>query len=143
MAPLLWLAVAVTAASASCPTEEWKLNDGNCYWVSPFDVEWLSGDLACHTEFRGARMVSIHDNLESAFVFERVGAAWLGFRRYDTDSDWYWTDGSPANWTNWCDGQPAGDGQRFAYTPSGGNGCWATSDLNGYTHVVCKVPEQD
>ena len=89
-------------------------------------------------------MVSIHDDLENAFVFERVASfTWLGFVRYGTDTDWIWTDGSPANWTNWCEGQPAGEGERFAYLPGGENSCWKTSDISGHVPVVCKVPEQD
>ena len=145
MAPPLWLAVAtvaVTAASASCPTD-FQLDRGNCYWEAPFGVDWQSGELTCYTKFPGSHMVSIHDILENAFVFETMAtySTWTGLRRIHTDSDWYWTDGTPANWTNWCDGQPAGDGERFAWLSGASNGCWSTSSVTGYTNVVCKLPE--
>ena len=88
-------------------------------------------------------MVSIHDALENAFVFERVASyGWIGFGRPDTGKDWYWTDGTPANWTNWCAGQPKYDGERFAVISAADNGCWHTANVTGYTYVVCKVPEQ-
>ena len=89
-------------------------------------------------------MVSIHDNLENAFIFERVtpmGDAWIGFIRPDTDAAWYWTDNTNPNFTNWCAGQPTGTGERYAWVPSDGTDCWHTSDVHAWTQVICKVPE--
>ena len=145
MAPLLWLAVvsvAVTAASASCPTEEWLLDRGNCYWKSPFTIDWESGEMACYFEFPGSHLVSIHDDMENAFVFEHVSNwTWLGF--ITSDGPWHWSDGSPANWTNWCDGQPTDYFEGYAILFPEENGCWWTGNNYRYAPVVCKVPEQD
>ena len=148
MAAALWLAVAgvtLTAASAACPSEEWILNDGNCYWKTPFETEWHSGELACHTEFPGSHMVSIHDAIEDTFVHERVATwTWLGLRQHDTGASWAWSDRSDVNWTNWCDGQPAGTGELVAWMNTPDNGCWrASAAVGSYRPVVCKVPEQD
>ena len=91
-------------------------------------------------------MVSIHDILEDAFVYERVASyTWIGFRKTANSASWNWSDGTSANFTNWCDGQPVGDEERFAWMPSGSeyNGCWWTSGVDDYAPVVCKVPEQD
>ena len=88
-------------------------------------------------------MVAIHDNIENAFVSERMSGSWLGFRRQATDTDWYWTDHTPVNYTNWCSGEPHGDGERFAWLSGDPTGCWSTASLEGLSAVVCKVPEQD
>ena len=142
MAPLLWLAVAITAASAYCPTEEWLLDidSGNCYWKSPFTVDWHSGEQTCYFEYPGSHMVSIHDNLENFFVFERVANhTWLGLRT-DTGSGWYWTDHTPANFTKWCDGYPTGESDRVAWLPTERDGCWREGPGTKYIPLVCKVP---
>ena len=145
----LWLAMAgatLTAASAACPSEEWIPYDGNCYWKTPFDTRWLSGEDICNTAFPGSHMASIHDSLENAFIYEYVAnftSTWIGFRRYDDDVPWSWSDGSPANWTNWCDGQPFGYGERFGYMAPDHHGCWMTSNTSGDLPLVCKTPEQN
>ena len=147
MAPALWLAVvSVTAiaGSTACPSEEWLLNDGNCYWKAPFEIAWMSGDETCYSKYEGSRMVSIHDMVENAFVTERVGNGrnfWIGIWRRGTGYDWEWTDGTPVNYTNWCEGQPPEDGQVMAYIPASKNGCWVTSSYIGYTSLVCKVAD--
>ena len=148
MAAALWLTVVgvtLTAASAACPSEEWILNDGNCYWEAPFHIEWHSGEFACHTEFPGSHMVSIHDYIENAFVFERLGWNWLGLTQPKSSDPWHWTDGSAVNWTNWCPGQPEGTGELFAWLHQPDNGCWRTAELawSSSKPLVCKVPEQD
>ena len=87
-------------------------------------------------------MISIHDMMENAFVAERLGGNWIGLWIRDDNHSWGWTDYTPVNYTNWCQGQPAGNGQRFAYLPGGDDDCWKVSDLYGYTHTVCKTPEK-
>ena len=147
MATGLWLAVVsgvVAAATAACPPD-WLGDRGNCYWVTPYQVEWKSGSLACYTANPMSQMVTIQDMVENAFVAETVlgtGDAWIGIWRKFDDSDWEWIDKSPVNYTNWCEGQPRGDGQLFAWIAhTNPNGCWSTSTENGFTDAVCEGPD--
>ena len=140
----LWLTVVgatVAITSAACPSEEWLLNEDYCYWVTPIKVDWKGADVVCYDKHPEARAVSIHDMIENAFVAERFehSSPWIGLFRFNTNSEWAWTDGTPVNFTNWCQGYPAGDGQRFAYIPPGVNGCWHSYDFTGYVRTVCKT----
>ena len=148
MVPVLWFALAggvIAAAIAECPAGWQRSDQGKCYWLTPFQDDWKSADGVCYAVHPGARLVSIQDMLENAFVAERVAAGrtvWIGFwRRYDS-GDWEWADGSPANWTNWCEGQPQGGGQIFGYISSNSDtGCWTSHDDTGYAHVICEAPD--
>ena len=142
---LVTVGVVAAAVSAGCPSSEWILYDGYCYWRSPFTVQFEEGEHVCHTEFAGSHMVSIHHYPENAFVFGDVmqdSPAWIGFERGSDSEPWRWSDGSADDWTIWCAGEPAGWGERLAFMHPNHRGCWTTTDANSFTHVVCKIPEQ-
>ena len=90
-------------------------------------------------------MISVHDMLENAFVAERVAVDqdfWIGFWRQGTSFEWAWIDDTTVDFTNWCDGEPPGDGQLFAWISySSGDFCWKTTGTTGYTYAICKIPD--
>ena len=109
-------------------------------------LEWKSGAGDCYAANPKSHLVSIHDMLENSFVAERVlgnGEGWIGLWKRNDGTGYGWSDGSPVNYTNWCEGEPQGDGQRFVYIsrPPRPNGCWLTIGEVGYTVAVCEAPD--
>ena len=92
-------------------------------------------------------MVSIRDQAENDFVFDRFGRwglFWLGGHATCSGcDDWTWSDGSDFSFTYWDQGQPDNGvtfpedciemGHRM-YTPAS----WNDLECNLYNDVVCE-----
>ncbi|XP_043202106.1 salivary glue protein Sgs-3-like [Amphibalanus amphitrite] len=145
LARLTALCAALAAAGAACPSPEWQLYRGQCYWFSSFPLEWRSVASVCELQAPGSRPVSVHDVQVNAFLTEQVlqyQSGWLGLRRSDTGRPWVWSDGSVYDWHNWEPLQPHGDGERCALIHEGGTGGWRTADCSlGYYRFICQKDE--
>ena len=139
---LVLLVAVITAASATCPSSEWKQFLDKCYWASNYTLTWQEAKNVCRS-FTGADMVSVHDPVLNNFIYADVinGNTWLGFRRFDDDAPWLWTDGSVNDYTNWSGGDPAwtGEGCAIIY---GSSGQWTGYDCDDdYYFFQCQVGE--
>ena len=93
--------IAITAASASCPSEDWQEFFGMCYWRSSFSMPWTSVASACQSLFPGSQAVISSDFTINSFLSDRVmhgERAWIGLC-CEGDcigrDDFRWLDGSP------------------------------------------------
>ncbi|KAF0301001.1 Collectin-12 [Amphibalanus amphitrite] len=140
------LSAALATAGAVCPSPQWLLYRDQCYWASPFPLEWRSVASVCELQAPGSRHVSVHDLQVAAFVAEQVlngTGGWLGLRRPNESAGWQWSDGTPYDWHDWAAGQPRGDGERCAYLQRGGTDGWRDGDcIVSYLRFVCQTEDQ-
>ena len=92
-------------------------------------------------------MISIHDLVQNAFVYENVADGlngyWLGLRRSTTGADWVWSDGSHFDFSKWGPDQPPADGQRCGHYGNGQEGDWSANDCNSHRDfLLCQINEE-
>ncbi len=94
----------------------------------------------------GGHLASIHSAEENEFIHQTFGnfngqdrRLWIGFTDQNSEGEWYWSDGSAVDYTNWNPGEPnnANNVEHFAEM-LGSNGAW--NDLNdagaGFVHLA-------
>ncbi len=91
----------------ACP--DGVLQDGRCYKVISQNSTWFEAQDACLAW--GGQLVSIGSKADNDFVRglgNQAGCSdvWIGFNDLAKDDTWVWSDGSPANYDNWADGEP-------------------------------------
>ncbi|CAJ0601895.1 unnamed protein product [Cylicocyclus nassatus] len=79
------------------------------YWANMYDAETLCRSF-------GAHLASIHSNEENQFVADLSKSGkpwtdwhdltWIGLKQLDSNSDWYWIDGTRVNYMSWAPGEP-------------------------------------
>jgi hypothetical protein len=85
---------------------------GYCY--KAFDnATWIDAENTCKVEFKNSHLASIHTTDEALFVASLAHTsgykgdcngykmAWIGGYTDDYNANWYWTDGTPFNYTKW------------------------------------------
>jgi hypothetical protein len=89
-------------------------------------------DAEATAQLLGGHLASIQSQAENDFIQENFGffdgvdrRLWIGFTDEGSEGDWFWSDGSEVDYTNWNDGEPnnAGDNEHFAEM-LGSNGRW-------------------
>ena len=137
------LAAILTAASATCPSSQWKQYGDMCYWRSNLTMSWSEVRGVCQTTFTGSDMVSIHDLLLDAFIGEELMGgeeAWLGLHRPFDVSPWTWTDGSAYDYHHWYGGTPDWPGEACAVINYGNDGDWTGFDCYSYERLfMCQI----
>jgi len=135
--PLLFLAGAV--AADRCP-DGWVLDRDNCFWVSPFPIQWTWMGSMCSAYQEGATPASVHDIVTNANLeLELEGrTAWLGLSRPDASGNWAWSDGSDLNYTYWDNKQP-GHGNCTAINHNSQTGQWGSQDCENNLPAVCQL----
>ncbi len=139
------------ASGASGGLVQWRVEDGgNGHWYG------LTGSIgtwdAAEAEALslGGRLASISNAAENQFIQTLATApgtgatfaCWIGLRRANASSAWYWSDATPTTYFNWAAGEPnnAGGSEFFGwmYTPLAG-GVW--NDHNQTDHALRGVIE--
>jgi hypothetical protein len=138
-ATIIAKATAVAACGMLCRPAaaelvQWRVEDGgNGHWYG-LTVSVGSWDSAeAEAIALGGHLASITSSAENIFVSTLATssgstfASWLGLRRTNSGSPWYWSDGSATSYFNWAPGEPnnAGGAEFYGwmYTPSAG-GAW-------------------
>ncbi|XP_072175767.1 alpha-N-acetylgalactosamine-specific lectin-like [Diadema setosum] len=121
------LLVAVATATTACPTF-WTEFRGSCYRYFGDRKFQADAESHCRTFFTTGgqgSLVSIADDVENSFVYELFRSVagdtddwsadnmvyygyWIGLYQDVTDGPWLWTDGTPAEYYNWQNGEPTG-----------------------------------
>uniref|UniRef100_A0A3B5LQR0 C-type lectin domain-containing protein n=1 Tax=Xiphophorus couchianus TaxID=32473 RepID=A0A3B5LQR0_9TELE len=96
--------------SVSCPSG-WTLINSRCFLYVPTDMTWANAEKNCLS--MGANLASVHNMNEYRRVQNLISAAghgskqpWLGGSDGQQEKTWFWSDGSPMTYTNWCLKQP-------------------------------------
>ncbi|KAM9814353.1 galactose-specific lectin nattectin-like [Syngnathus typhle] len=104
-----WSLEKITFKDNSCP-KGWTRLDCNCYIYQSDERTFADGESVCN--IIGGNLVSIHNDLENAFVLElaREGGNdaefWIGLHDNILDDDYIWTDGSINDFQGF-DGSPS------------------------------------
>ncbi|XP_031593843.2 ladderlectin-like [Oreochromis aureus] len=112
---LLCAMMALTAAedecyvlkkSSSCPCDWTEYND-QCYLYVSTPLAW--GDAQKNCQSMSANLASVQ-SLEEYQLIQRLissgGRTWIGGSDGQKEGYWFWIDGTPLKYTNWCQKEP-------------------------------------
>ncbi|XP_005814029.1 type-2 ice-structuring protein-like [Xiphophorus maculatus] len=98
----------------SCPSG-WTLINNRCFLYVPTEMTWTNAEKNCLS--MGTNLASVHNMNEYRQVQNLISAAgygskqaWLGGSDGQQEKTWFWSDGSPMTYTNWCLKQPDNKG---------------------------------
>ncbi|KAI3375964.1 hypothetical protein L3Q82_016501 [Scortum barcoo] len=96
--------------SASC-TGKWSEFNGRCFHYVPRPMTWAKAEKNCQS--MGGNLASIHNILEYHEIQRLVMSssyeykeAWIGGSDAQEENTWFWSDGKPFHYSNWCSGEP-------------------------------------
>ncbi|XP_058138765.1 killer cell lectin-like receptor subfamily B member 1B allele B isoform X2 [Dasypus novemcinctus] len=81
-------------ANQSCPSKDWKLHEGKCYWVSETKNSWKESQADC--AMKNSLLFVIRDFIDMSFLWLHLNTSsfyWMGLSR-TTEKLWIWTDNS-------------------------------------------------
>ena len=114
--------------------------NGYCYYSSPdssstFDV----ASAYCKEANTLADVATIENQVENDYLSSQQSAllSYIGLQRTGQGSDWFWSDGSRDNFTNWLPGMPAGEGNCATMASEGGG--WKVEQCNVEAGFHCKL----
>ena len=97
-----------------CPAGwTWRPNTPDCFKRTTRLDTWKAAESQCNRW--GGHLASIHSESEQRFIvslfngtkvelFSRDVYFWIGLKKYE--NDFFWSDGSILNYTNWYQGKP-------------------------------------
>ncbi|XP_061678164.1 galactose-specific lectin nattectin-like [Syngnathoides biaculeatus] len=126
----------------NCP-HGWTRLDCKCYIYESEARTFVDAESICN--ILGGNLVSVHSNLENAFVRQLVvadshdpDAAWIGLHDAIQNGDYIWTDGSDATFLsfNENDAEPNSNTGNCVEIDEG-DGLWQTADCTDKNVYVC------
>uniref|UniRef100_A0A3Q2D0K7 C-type lectin domain-containing protein n=1 Tax=Cyprinodon variegatus TaxID=28743 RepID=A0A3Q2D0K7_CYPVA len=120
--------------------------DNNCYKYVATLMTWADAEKYCNTQ--GANLVSIHSLKEENFVKDLItnfdpaeGVNWIGLSDAQQDRAYFWSDGSPLDFTLWNAGEPnnAGGAEPCVHTNWGPVKKWNDKVCAEKYSFVCKA----
>ncbi|KAI3375963.1 hypothetical protein L3Q82_016499, partial [Scortum barcoo] len=94
--------------SASC-TGRWSEYNGRCFHYVPRPMTWAKAEKNCQS--MGGNLASIHNIMEYHAIQTLVMSnnyeqkeAWIGGSDAQEENTWFWSDGKPFHYSNWCPG---------------------------------------
>ncbi len=134
----------LSCESADAALVQWRVEDGgNGHWYGLTTSVGTWDAATAEAAALGGHLASITSSAENAFISNLASAAgsgatfacWLGLRRANASSPWYWSDGSATNYFNWAPGEPnnaaGAEFYGWMYTPSAG-GVWNDHNQTDY-----------
>ncbi|XP_043954886.1 ladderlectin-like [Gambusia affinis] len=98
--------------TVECPTG-WTAIKDRCFSFVAIAKTWAAAEKHCLS--LGANLASVHSKEDyqeiQTLIFKaanKIITAWIGGSDAQEDNIWFWSDGSPVTFTNWCPGQPNG-----------------------------------
>ena len=89
----------------------WRLLPHGCYLFLTESIDWYHANKTC--EDMNAHLVKIETEEENEELFNETinlnitdPYAWIGLTDLAVTEEWVWTDGEPAEFTNWAPGEP-------------------------------------
>ncbi|XP_051718654.1 galactose-specific lectin nattectin-like isoform X2 [Ctenopharyngodon idella] len=79
-----------------------------CYKYISQPANWITAERNCQS--LGANLASVRNKLENNFLLSllptSVTRSWVGAHDGVQEGQWFWSDGTPFLYTNWCSGEP-------------------------------------
>ena len=123
---------------------QWRVEDGgNGHWYGLTSSIGTWDAAEAEALALGGHLASIANAAENQFIHALATApasgatfaCWIGLRRTNAGSAWYWSDGTPTSYFRWAPGEPnnAGGSEFYGwmYTPSNG-GEWNDHNQTDY-----------
>ncbi|XP_008401454.2 galactose-specific lectin nattectin-like [Poecilia reticulata] len=117
--------------STDCP-RAWTGFNGRCFRYIPKPMSWARAEKNCHS--MKANLASVHDMEEYHEIQRLIMTAsheyketWIGGTDAQEENHWFWIDGTPFLYTNWCPGEPNNhrrQKQDCLHMNHGGQKCW-------------------
>nr|XP_045606294.1 macrophage mannose receptor 1-like isoform X2 [Procambarus clarkii] len=126
--------------ACSAPYDQYIAYNDGCYRPSNVTKSWQEAESTCVSE--GAHLASVHDLAEDAFMWVlaqeiSVDDAWIGFNNLQDEQVYRWSDGWPAMYSNWDNGQPNASVSACVRVKSA-NGRWSAESCDGVRPFICK-----
>ncbi|ELU07424.1 hypothetical protein CAPTEDRAFT_78146, partial [Capitella teleta] len=121
---------------------EWSYDEigGSCYLVdNETKLSWndsrdhcvgLGGDLASITGLSDQKLILMWEMSDTSW--------WIGGSKLDESSGWTWSDGSPATYFNWGDGEPDRIDEDCIRIQTYYNGTWHDYSCILVSVFICK-----
>ncbi|XP_070689932.1 type-2 ice-structuring protein-like isoform X2 [Pempheris klunzingeri] len=131
----------VVKRSTSCPCG-WTENYDRCFFYVSRKMRWPEAEKNCNS--MNGNLASVR-SIEEYQAIQRViltatnanGNAWIGGSDAQQEHVWFWSDGTPFTYLNWCRGQPDNKyNQNCMQMNYGDHKCW---DDVGCTHTLPSV----
>uniref|UniRef100_A0A3B4W986 C-type lectin domain-containing protein n=1 Tax=Seriola lalandi dorsalis TaxID=1841481 RepID=A0A3B4W986_SERLL len=122
----------------SCP-EGWTMFSTQCLLYISKEMTWGEAERNCRS--MGANLASVHSTQDYHQIQWLILSAthqhkdkWIGGSDTEEENIWFWSDGSPFHYTNWCHGEPSNSHGREGCLQMnfGGQKCW--NDERCYIH---------
>ncbi|XP_052437528.1 galactose-specific lectin nattectin-like [Carassius gibelio] len=95
------------AEAQRCPYG-WTNFGVECYKFFSQAVNWATAEKNCLS--LDANLASVHNKIQQDFLLSLVPSSstrcWFGTHDGEQDGQWFWTDGTPFDFTYWAPGQP-------------------------------------
>ncbi|XP_028424739.1 type-2 ice-structuring protein-like isoform X2 [Perca flavescens] len=116
----------------------WSLYGGRCFRYFPGSTSWAVAERSCRSSH--AHLASVHNRDEEHWIQRLAGLnlAWIGGSDAQQEGFWFWSDGTPFNYVNWCGGEPNNDrGQHCLQINYTDHKCWDDDNCNVGRGFVC------
>ncbi|XP_056615920.1 type-2 ice-structuring protein-like [Triplophysa dalaica] len=104
---LLFLVFSVENAAAEDCSFGWTPFGVECFKFFPQGVDWVGAEKNC--QLLDANLASVRSKAQNEFLLSLVtvkAQVWIGGHGGEVEEQWLWADGSPFDYTNWCNEQP-------------------------------------
>ncbi|XP_054446928.1 killer cell lectin-like receptor subfamily B member 1B allele B [Pteronotus mesoamericanus] len=85
-----------STAHKSCPSTDWKLHGGKCYWVAKYKKSWIESKNDCVT--KNSQLMVIRDFIDMSFLWLHLNCSdsyWIGLSIPANGKSWTWVDNNP------------------------------------------------
>ncbi|XP_044050272.1 type-2 ice-structuring protein-like [Siniperca chuatsi] len=120
----------LATGSMTCPNHWIQFND-RCFHFVPRSLSWVKAQQNCQS--MDANLASVH-SIEEYYAIQNIvkGSSagetntWIGGTDCQEENAWFWMDGTPFKFTNWCEGEPnnSQNNQRCLRINYGVDKCW-------------------
>uniref|UniRef100_A0A8C6SUQ0 C-type lectin domain-containing protein n=1 Tax=Neogobius melanostomus TaxID=47308 RepID=A0A8C6SUQ0_9GOBI len=133
-------AIETTGDDTGRSTINWQTFNGRSFIFLANAVTWAHAQQHCLT--LGGTLATVHNHEEEAFVKRVAGGkdAWIGLSDAQQDGFWFWINGNPLAYTNWCAGEPNnvhGIPQECVVINFSANKCWDDERCSVQRPFVC------
>ncbi|XP_077423723.1 lithostathine-1-beta-like [Vanacampus margaritifer] len=136
----VWSKPTTVVKDNSCP-KGWTQLDCYCYVYEDEERTFADAESVCN--ILGGNLVSIHSDLENAFILELIRAGdnddevWIGLHDAVADTDFIWTDGSDNDFTNFDLSVPEPDETGPCVQMDESDGLWEDQLCTAENEYVC------
>ncbi|XP_032381479.1 ladderlectin [Etheostoma spectabile] len=153
---VLALVCAVTALTGAAPDVNlvkrwtrgcswgWSRSNDRCFLYVARPMTWAKAEKNC--QYLGGNLASVrsldeYHKIQIMILTGRHGykVTWIGGSDAHEEKHWFWSDGTPFRYTNWCRGQPDNSWgrQHCLQMNYGAQKCWDDNNCSARRPSVC------